>query len=54
MRTIPTVSASARLDDAVRAFWDAGSTSDAEKRVAKVVAPRPSFDNVAGVPASVP
>ena len=38
--------ASAPLDDAMRAFWDAGSTSDAEKRVAKVVAARPSFDDV--------
>jgi dienelactone hydrolase len=34
------------LDDAMRAFWDAGSPGEAEKRLAKVVATRATFDEV--------
>ena len=41
---VQSAPASTPLDDAVRAFWDAGSAADAEKRVAKVVATHPPFD----------
>jgi poly(3-hydroxybutyrate) depolymerase len=41
VRTAP-----APVEDALRAFWDAGSTGEAEKRASKVVAARPSFDDV--------
>jgi poly(3-hydroxybutyrate) depolymerase len=44
---VRTAPASTPLDDAMGAFWDAGSTSEAEKRIARVVATRPSFDDVA-------
>jgi hypothetical protein len=36
----------ASVEDAMRAFWDAGSPSEAEKRVATVVATRATFDEV--------
>src|SRR5689334_1384190 len=43
---VQSAPASAPLDDAMRAFWDAGSPVDAEKRVAKVVATHAPFDAV--------
>jgi dienelactone hydrolase len=43
---VRTAPASAPLDDAMRAFWDAGSPGEAEKRVAKVVATSPAFGEV--------
>jgi hypothetical protein len=36
----------ASVEDAMRAFWDAGSPGEAEKRVAKVVATGAAFDEV--------
>jgi poly(3-hydroxybutyrate) depolymerase len=38
--------AASALDTAMRAFWDAGSPADAEKRVARVVATGATFDQV--------
>jgi dienelactone hydrolase len=36
----------APLDEAMRAFWDAASPAEAEKRVARVIATRAGFDEV--------
>ena len=43
VRSAPAVTA---LDDAMRAFWEAGSPGEAEKRVPKVVATNPAFNDV--------
>jgi poly(3-hydroxybutyrate) depolymerase len=41
---VPARSASSPLDDAMRAFWDADSPGEAAKRIARIVAAAPSFD----------
>jgi hypothetical protein len=42
----PSAATGAPLDDAMRAFWEADSPNEAEKRAAKVVAAGAAFDDV--------
>jgi poly(3-hydroxybutyrate) depolymerase len=44
--SVQTAPASAAFDDAMRAFWQADSPGDAVKRVARIAAAAPSFDEV--------
>jgi dienelactone hydrolase len=47
VRTVPAAApAASPVEDAMRAFWQAESTSEAEKRAAKVVAAGASFEDV--------
>ena len=43
---VQTAPATTPLDDAMRSFWDAGSPGEAEKRVPKIAATGPAFDEV--------